>query len=258
MKLVEKKCPNCGGSLEFSETAKSCKCEYCHRAFEIERDEEVKSDNIAEQYNLSEVATAAASSFIVAKILIITLFVLGAGVFFFVIFVAAGRSTSPATPTTGNGNSKTEKKQVYISDVSELTNYDYEMLDSTANIKINHNAEGVNDTNHSYLIDGEIKREKVYVAPETGDKGNTIISVYKANFKDFFHQESRYTVYIPVVYQDVKLNAVNKFTNPRIKAPEYYFNPEKTAYTYAYESLDKAYIALVKDFVDHGVKVTES
>ena len=47
MKLIEKKCPNCGGSLEFSETDKSCKCEYCHRAFEIERAEKLDVNDIA-------------------------------------------------------------------------------------------------------------------------------------------------------------------------------------------------------------------
>ena len=54
MKLIEKKCPNCGANLEFSETDKSCKCEYCHRAFEIERDEKINVSDIAEQFNLSE------------------------------------------------------------------------------------------------------------------------------------------------------------------------------------------------------------
>ena len=38
MKLIEKKCPNCGAGLEFDDEAKTCKCQYCKRSFAIERD----------------------------------------------------------------------------------------------------------------------------------------------------------------------------------------------------------------------------
>ena len=38
MKLIEKKCPNCGASLSFDENDKVTKCDYCKREFEIERD----------------------------------------------------------------------------------------------------------------------------------------------------------------------------------------------------------------------------
>ena len=38
MKIIEKKCPNCGAGLEFNENDKSCRCEYCKRSFEIERE----------------------------------------------------------------------------------------------------------------------------------------------------------------------------------------------------------------------------
>lgn len=40
MKLIEKKCPNCGASLEFNDNDRSCKCVYCKRGFEIVRDSE--------------------------------------------------------------------------------------------------------------------------------------------------------------------------------------------------------------------------
>ena len=47
MRLIEKKCPNCGANLEFDENDKSCKCQYCKRSFEIERD----TDNL-DKFNL--------------------------------------------------------------------------------------------------------------------------------------------------------------------------------------------------------------
>ncbi len=38
MKLVEKKCPNCGASLSFDSSDKEVTCKYCNVSFEIEHD----------------------------------------------------------------------------------------------------------------------------------------------------------------------------------------------------------------------------
>ena len=38
MKLVEKKCPNCGANIEFNAEHKTVTCNYCNTTFEVERD----------------------------------------------------------------------------------------------------------------------------------------------------------------------------------------------------------------------------
>ena len=38
MKLVEKKCPNCGAKLSFEKTDKEVMCKYCNQSYEIERE----------------------------------------------------------------------------------------------------------------------------------------------------------------------------------------------------------------------------
>lgn len=43
MKLIEKKCPNCGSSLSFGPNDKETKCTYCNASFEIERENESES-----------------------------------------------------------------------------------------------------------------------------------------------------------------------------------------------------------------------
>lgn len=52
MGLIEKKCPNCGASLSFNETDKSCKCEYCRREFGIKQNNN-NSDDVAENFDLT-------------------------------------------------------------------------------------------------------------------------------------------------------------------------------------------------------------
>lgn len=38
MKLIEKKCPNCGANLKFDKDDKSVSCDYCQTYYEIQRD----------------------------------------------------------------------------------------------------------------------------------------------------------------------------------------------------------------------------
>ena len=40
MKLIEKKCPNCGGKLTFSINDKEATCNYCNASYVIDRDAE--------------------------------------------------------------------------------------------------------------------------------------------------------------------------------------------------------------------------
>ena len=54
MELIEKKCPNCGASLEFGDNDKSCTCNYCHRSFIIEKNTTLDVENLADQFDLKE------------------------------------------------------------------------------------------------------------------------------------------------------------------------------------------------------------
>jgi len=57
MKLIEKRCPNCGASIEFNDDARSCKCDYCNRSFEIEREHTNKKSSKNDDYILNELKT---------------------------------------------------------------------------------------------------------------------------------------------------------------------------------------------------------
>ena len=232
MKLIEKKCPNCGAGLEFNDTDKSCKCTYCNKSFEIERN----SDNV-DDYNL-KIATNTSS--FVLPIIIFSVFAMAIIVFVFFNIFAFNNKLNVSK------DSITEEKTTndYFVSVDEFSNSDFEALDNTSTAIVKRTGEGVNDAYHSYILDNNLKREKVYVAGK--DNGNVIISIYKGIYKDFFHQENTYTVYIPILYENIKKTDFNKFQNPQLKAPEYYFNSEKTSYTYGYGSIDDIYNNIIK------------
>ncbi len=241
MRLIEKKCPNCGATLEFNETDKSCKCSYCKRSFEIERD----TDNL-DKFNL--IYDKIEKPF---KMIFLVPFI-----FAFIIIIIVMISIFSFNH---NDNKKTRDKteeivedivdeETLITDVSELSNTDFDTIDNRATTNINHSGEGVNDAYHNYSINGKITREKLYVAYKEGH--NYLIPVYKATYRDFFHQENQYTVYIPILFENIEKNIIFSLGNAKLKAPEYYFNSEKTSYTYGYENMDKVYeevIAPLKD-----------
>ena len=55
MKLVEKKCPNCGAGLSFNSSDKEVTCKYCNVSFEVEREASDYGINIDTE-KLSKVA----------------------------------------------------------------------------------------------------------------------------------------------------------------------------------------------------------
>lgn len=253
MKLIEKKCPNCGASLEFSDTDKSCKCTYCHRAFEIERDQDVSNQkDLEQQFTLNEIS----KGFTFIPIMFALIFIVASSIIGIVIYnmYQSQKTTLEEFDSFDKDfikEGETTQGDGLYSDISELSNSDYEDIDFDAGMTIK-NGEGPD----YYTIDGSKLREKVYVAYKTNS--DYIVSVYKVNYYKFPHKDQHYTVYVPIVYENINKNQfVDKFANPQIKATEFYFNDEKTSYTYGYGSIDDIYSNVIKPLEEQGYKITE-
>ena len=246
MKLIEKKCPNCGAGLEFNENDKSCKCSHCGSSYEIER--EKNDDYLFDQYNLKPVAIASAFSVVsfIPIFLIVVAFIGIVG--WHVIFGTNDRKTEP----TNIEKEETEKTK-YISNISELSNMELQSLNQQATSLITSSVGGESNTNHSYKAAENPTKEKMFLA--TKKSGNKIIAIYKTLFHDLFHQENVYTVYTPVVFNNIKNNIIS-ISNGKIEAPEFYFNAEKTSYTYGYASIEET-ITNVVEPLKGEYKITE-
>lgn len=255
MRLVEKKCPNCGAELEFGDSDKSCKCNYCHRSFEIERDQEHSNEVSWEnQFTLNEIS----KGFQIIPIVFIFIFIAATSIIGFAIYNLYNSSVHDNFDNNFFENETVEKdeKDELYSDASQLTNSDFESIDNDARVVIKSTAEGVNNAYHSYSKDGDAKRQKVYIAYKDGS--NYIFSVYQVTFKDFFHQENRYTFYVPIVYENIpKEKFGDKFENPQVKAPEYYFNDDQSSFSYGYGSIDDAYNNVIQPLIEQGYTITE-
>ncbi|MBR1385657.1 MAG: hypothetical protein IJ568_02380 [Bacilli bacterium] len=89
MRLVEKKCPNCGAGISFDANATEVTCKYCNTCFEIERDNDINdlSDNLKnidfDSFSLHAKVVKKISTviFIVWAIVFVSIFIL-----FFIMF----------------------------------------------------------------------------------------------------------------------------------------------------------------------------
>lgn len=236
MRLIEKECPNCGAGLHFTKDDTSCKCEYCKREFEIERDTDKKK--LVDQFILSELKTPfkffsffAVGNFATQAIV--------TGVTFIIIVIVAFNIISGLS----DSNSIFNRNASLISNVSELSNSDYSTLDLDSNIII---SKETTATAGGYTNLGKIKRIKMYVV--SNKKTNYLIPVYKVVYK-YFSSDETHTVYIPIKYKNVKKksNSIAFYLdNGEISAPEYHFNDNN--YSYGYADLDTLYNEVIKEF----------
>ena len=129
MKFIEKKCPNCGGDLEFKANDTEVTCKYCQRSFIIEK--ENNSDLLNEDaYNL--IASTALGVFSASRIIFafvgIIIFII-AIVITIVIANTRTRSTSPSrsnTNTSTNNNPitpKDDKEEETLESLGYVTKY---------------------------------------------------------------------------------------------------------------------------------------
>ena len=221
MKLIEKKCPNCGASLEIGENDKTCKCKYCHSVFQVERDEKEK-DDIEKSIQLKKLE---------GPLKVFGLYFIGSyivsGIIFLLVFIFIGIMIFAGIKST---------EKVLIKNVSELSNANYGDLDNKAYWVINKNDDGI----HDYHLNLNVKRQKVYVGYNKKNKKNIIISVYKATYEKMLDKENIYTIYVPIVYENIYKNnsIIFQLDNGKVEAPEYYFNLEHSEYSYGYQSID--------------------
>lgn len=83
MKLIEKKCPNCGGKLQFEKKDNEVTCSYCNASYIVDKDAEdiigdlINPEQITKHFNMvSKTGTAITIISIVVFIIIMIVFVI--------------------------------------------------------------------------------------------------------------------------------------------------------------------------------------
>ncbi len=262
MKIIEKKCPNCGAGLSFGENDKSCKCEYCHREFEIERDEKKESIdayNLIDPETAKTVAKTGIAVFAISSIIPIIVFII---VLIGFIFIGVNIAKDINKDPFKDDDSKvveTEKAKV-ISNINELNNTQLKLLDT--NCYSVTNTKGESSTKYSYDDEDDevIKHILAYK-----DNSNYLFVVRKTLFINFFNKSDKKTVIIPVKYENV-VNTLDRLSDEsenildgyKVDAPKYYLNGSKTSYLRGgYSDYNKFYAEKITPLKNNGYKITE-
>ncbi len=246
MRLVEKKCPNCGGALKFNFEDKETTCEFCGRSFEIERDQNISQDNDeifnAENYALTEeqkkVAKTVAGTFTVVPIIFGVIFLFAFGTVAYVGFKGFSENSSNSNNRIINNKSEEQKEKGLVIDFKEL---------SEQQIKDIHE-------NSLTILNRELDRLESFLQKHTkwtylgmyllhDSKSNQLYDIYtiKFNGKDFFAGVS----YSGIKVLDGKL--VMNMSGSMIG--EQNFN-SGTANTYGYQSAKELYNKWVRARVE--------
>lgn len=84
MKIIEKKCPNCGASLSFNTTDKEIKCSYCKQEYTIENDNKEESKKVnSENFTLHKKVIAAIGIAQLIPAVIFFIIIIGVAYFIF-------------------------------------------------------------------------------------------------------------------------------------------------------------------------------
>ena len=246
MRLIEKECPNCGAPVSFNKEDTTCKCEYCKREFEIERDTEKKKLN--DQFILNELKT---------PFKVFTYFTLGSfishAVVIFITFIIIIIVAFNLIIGLNDSNSLFNKKAYYITSASDLSNSDYNTLDLNSSIAINKETMGITN---GFVNKGKFKREKLYIISKK--RRNYVIPVYKTTYEYFSNSNIKYDVYMAVIYKNVrsKNNSISFTLNDALVVDtEYHFN--EGGYTYGYGDIDSLYNDVIKYYEKKGYKIEE-
>lgn len=237
MKFIKKECPNCGAPVSFTKEDTTCKCEYCKREFEIERDAEKKK--LIDQFTLSELKTP----FKIFSYFTLGSFIAQAVIVFitFIIIIILGYNILKGL---NDSNSIFNRNASLVTSINDLTNSDYSTLDLNSKVLI---SKETASTTGSYINKGSFKREKLYII--SNKKNNYLIPIYKATYEYFYNKEEKYTIYIPIEFKNVKKknNSIAFYLdNGKINAPEYHFNEDN--YSYGYDDFDTLYNEIIKKY----------
>ena len=229
MKLIEKKCPNCGASLSFKPTDKEIKCSYCKQEYSIENDakEENKKSNeelLSKDFSLHKKVIKTIGIFHI--IVTVIAFIIIIGVFYIIISnvykqIKESSNTSPDVTISQIDESTLE--MIHNTSISELntwngmhpsyTRSDYEFVGFYL----------YKDTFGTLLSD-------VFKTTYTNKKSNETIDIYTAvSYKDVEYKNNKVT-----------LNYFATITTNRVTLGDSKFD-----IVYGYKSIEELYNKLI-------------
>lgn len=191
MKLVQKKCPNCGASLSFEKDDKKVTCDYCKQEFLVEKDNDdfkIQSEKFAQKTTYTIFSLAA------------VIIVIGIIIFFF-IFTRISKSFDSSSPKLDVGEEKepivSKPKNTYISEISQIDDKSLDLLKQASVSSLDKWADVSHGTTKS-----EWQYVGLYLLNHKTSNDNELYVVCKSTYTI---KKKKIDAYAAISYHDLKL-----------------------------------------------------
>lgn len=177
MRLITKRCPNCGAPLSFNENDKKVKCEYCRQQIMIEK-ENSDSKTFSSDDFILEVAKM---QVIHSKIAIVVFTFIIICFFCIFAFAISKMDTSPSPKKSGDNSTnnlekpdKKEDKNNYVGEISQIDDKTLEELKSSSLAVLDQMASDASGKKWNYV--------GLYLVGAKGLERNTVYLIYKKSY----------------------------------------------------------------------------
>ena len=240
MKIIEKKCPNCGASLEFKIGDKETKCKYCNSNFIIEDNNKDDKDFDINNINLKFAKTAFIIHFIIAGIIILV-------VLLTIVFMIINMSKSFSDTKKGLDF------DIFEDTEEKKASEEKQSLDEiTADLDEKLSKEALNNLGTwtgyltTYKIQGDYEKVGYYYLKNSVSV--KIVYVYKTTYSN--GSESK-EVYKAVSFVGLSLDGLGQ--TAFVDTNKYNLNDNE--YAYGYESIEDLYNKVIKSTKSFNFKV---
>lgn len=252
MKLIEKRCPNCGAGLSFDENDKNVHCEYCNMNYEVKRDD-TKMDNPDDAYDLvkmKKVASTIFTFFAFSSIIPFIVFLFIFGIVVFMLIMGIGNimeSRENMNNDFFDTNPIVEpKKDKYVTEISQIDEKSLEIFHKETKNTLDKWTgkiwSDVSETEWTYvgmylLVNKDEKKEFGEV--------NILYDAYKKTYTGEYNMD----VYGVVAYTNLKLledDTVNNSYYGTPYVPMKFINGGTSSFIYGYEGNEDLYNKLIR------------
>lgn len=262
MKLVEKKCPNCGAGLSFNDSDTSVKCEYCNKTYYIEKDEKKSAQlddaHLGDAYKfLNEVGKPIATGFAFAHIAIVLFFFVVFIIISVIIFSIVRSSAHTSNPIEEELNPPVDSyiesvfetpddlsEPNYVTAMSQIDSISLEVLHDKSVSQLS----SYHMNNKSYTT-GDWVSCGSYLLVSKNTSGNLFYDVFKHTYKNT-RTGKKVVLYAAVMYNNLELtedNVVDNTQNGKAYAPSVNLDGDSLNFAWGYESVEKLYNSLIRD-----------
>lgn len=271
MKLIEKKCPNCGAGLKFDDGATSVICEYCSKTYYIQRDEKkyvrLDESHKANAYKFVDevgkpIVKAFAAFHIITTIVPIIMFAIVVIIIAVIVNVTDSQmndmnidyGTGVVENSENNKDKWKEEQEKAFQEARKKIVTKLEQIDTTS-LETFHDASKVDLKNYDgssvhgdYKITKDWESVGVYLLVGKETNKNILYDVMSHTYKNKKTGKTT-TLFAAVKYDELKLTEDGIVNNDYMgwsEAPSYSFPGTSFNTAYGYESVEKLYNQLVR------------